>query len=133
MALNRATEGLDQFPSAKPDGELIPYSIGNPYGAYNHSVAITASTLQTLPADAGLVDFFCSSANVMLRFGDQVPALTADDTFYEDSLFIPINTHVQVLIPAVTFKSIGDAVGTLRIQLWRPWKAAGISVLKQSI
>jgi len=133
MALDRPTAGLDQFPSARPDGELIPYSIGNPYGVYSHSVAVTASVLQTLPVSTTLVDFFCDQANVMLRFGDQVPALTADDTFREDSLFIPIGTHVQILIPAITFKSIGDTTGTLRLQLWRAWKAAGISSLKTSI
>lgn len=132
MALDRATAGLDQFPSATAGGKIIPPSIGNVYGTYLHTLALTASTLQTLPTDASLCDFYCYEGNVCIIFGNQTPAFTAD-TFKEDQLYIPKRTHVQVWVPSNTFKSIADAVGTLRIQLWRPWKTAGVSSLQTSM
>lgn len=124
--------GLTQYPFADPNGNPLPFSIGNPYGLVTQAIGTSASSTLTLPTDVTVAVFF-ATVRCVVSFRGTTPVL-ANGTFSEDHMIIPKGSVHGILVPDVSIRNIsadGSSTGKLYIQLYKPWKTAGIDSLSQ--
>ncbi len=128
--------GLNQFPNATPDGDVLPFSVGDPFGLVTQTIGIIASDLITLPEIAiqkYIAVFLASGTRCIISFRDTDP--TPDPgVFSEDQMLIARGCAHAILLPDNKIKCIsadGSSTGVLSIQLYRPWKNVGVSSLQQ--
>ena len=124
--------GLRQYPNSTPEGSIIPFDVGVPYGLY--IVSVTGAALvaaRKLPVDASLCTAMATVRSI-LSFEGTAPAVT-EDTFQSNFILLPANKLVHFVLPSNIFNCISAAaeVGKIYLQLWTPFQATGVASLKQ--
>lgn len=116
------------YPLSDPNGESIPYSIGDPQGLFIVSVANgAASAEKELPSDWEIVTIW-STVDAIIAFGDAVALDVTEDVEKENHLILPSKAPVSIRVPEIKkFKTWGlGAAGKIYIQRFRRWQALSV-------
>lgn len=125
-----AEANTDRFPNSDLSGIALPFDLGNPYGTFNVTTSGAASALKTLPADTEVISIK-SSVDAVMAFGAAPTPSVADDVFTENQVYLPAQQFVHLRVPSNKFKAMNfSGAGTLRIQVWKAWKATGPAALQ---
>jgi len=119
------------YPHSSKGGVSIPFDIGDAIGSFVTAVGVGASAVKTLNDDAvdEIAILYSENAIVAVRFGGQDPAFTAD-TWVPDQVIVLPGRPTSVIVREATFKTIGSAVGTLYVQIFRKWETLDKEVLQ---
>lgn len=122
------------YPLSGPQGEPIPYDIGDPQGLFITSIAnAVASAEKTLPATYDVVTIY-ATVDCIIGFGAGVVLTLGEDADKVDHLIVPAKTPVSIRVPNAKFKVIGcTAAGKLYVQRFRKWQSTSTQTLTGKI